>query len=44
MKVVVTIRLYRYMYTNTVNKGKRDAIICKQKAKTKGIIPCNERL
>ena len=36
MKVVVTIRLYRYMYTNTVNKGKRDAIICKQKAKKKG--------
>ena len=35
MQVVVTIRLYRYMDTNTINKEKRDAMICKQKAKKK---------
>ena len=33
MKVVVTIRLYGYMDTNTINKGKRGVIICKQKVK-----------
>ena len=33
MKVVVTIRLYGYMDTNTINKGKRGVIICKQKDK-----------
>ena len=33
MKVVFTIRLYGYMYTNTINKGRRDVIICKQKIK-----------
>ena len=32
MKVVANIRLYGYMDTNTMNKGKRDEIICKQKA------------
>ena len=29
MKVVVDIRLYGYMDTNTINKGKRDVIIVK---------------
>jgi len=29
MKVVVTIRLYGYVDTNTTNKRKRDEIICK---------------
>ena len=33
MKVVFTRRLYGYMYTNTINKGRRDVIICKQKIK-----------
>jgi len=37
MEVVVTIRLYGYMDTNTINKGKRDVLIRKQKVK-------NERL
>jgi hypothetical protein len=32
-KVVVIIRLYRYMYTNTINKEKGNVIICKQKVK-----------
>jgi hypothetical protein len=31
MKVVVNIRLCGYMDTNTINKGKKDEIICKQK-------------
>ena len=31
MNVVVNIRLCGYMATNTINKGKRDEIICKQK-------------
>ena len=31
MKVVVNIRLCRYMATNMINKGKKDEIICKQK-------------
>ena len=35
MKVVVTIRLYGYMDTNTINKGKRDALIRKQKIKNR---------
>ena len=35
MKVVATIRLYGYMDTNTINKRKRDVIICKQKVKKK---------
>ena len=30
---VVTIRLYGYMDTNTINKGKRDVLIRKQKVK-----------
>jgi hypothetical protein len=29
MQAVVTIRLYRYMDMNSVNKGKRDEIIKK---------------
>ena len=33
MKVVVSIRLCEYVYTNTINKGKRVVIICKQKIK-----------
>jgi hypothetical protein len=35
MKVVVTIDLYGYMDTNTINKGKRGVIICKQKVKNR---------
>ena len=31
MIAVGNIRLCRYMDTNTINKGKRDEIICKQK-------------
>jgi hypothetical protein len=37
MKVVVTIRLYGYMDTNTINKGKRDVLIRKQKVKNRDI-------
>ena len=33
MKVAVTIRLYGYMDTNTINKGKRVVIIWKEKVK-----------
>ena len=35
MEVVVTIRLYGYMDTNTINKGKRGVLICKQKIKNR---------
>jgi hypothetical protein len=37
MKVVVTIRLYGYMDTNTLNKGKGDVLIRKQKVKNRDI-------
>ena len=35
MIVVGNIRLCRYMDTNTINKGKRGVIICKQKVKNR---------
>jgi hypothetical protein len=35
MKVVVAIDLHGYMDTNTINKGKRDVLIRKQKVKNR---------
>ena len=39
MQAVVIVRLYEYMDTNTINKGKINEIIIK-----KDVIPCYERM